>query len=952
MIPALSRIPHPAPATGTGPTGSARAPLRHPLRHPRKTTVTTHTPTLGIALLLSTVLLVGCGGGGGGTAQQDRQCPAGQTGTYPDCRMATNPGPGNPGPTTPTDSDGGTGTGGGTDSGTSPGGGTGTSTGTSTNPGSTNTGGRTPDGILWDDPDDDSDDLVPYKFRTAYTLKDIVDAAEDDPATPDVDETMRREIYIMKYILRDARYARLTAQTIPNDIFDIRAGIEADDTGVHKDRFIDGEDTLPLIAFGTARDAANPHPLVAKRGVSADIDTEAKKDIMKIRDEEITRLDQYRDRAAAAKQALEDEIARLTREADKLDIPGGEGQAQMKQVEIDKLNMMVDNLLADAVKLRNEADTLDGEARAFTDDPSYKQGTSVVDDAFKCNSASDCRAKATEKRLEATDKDSQRGKEEAKVTELQTQISRYTTRAASLRGEIPGLEAHVATVEGDIADINLLKTPIITTLEAEEEAADPSRLARLVQDTITGIALEGGYPRNTDGDSDVDSVDIAALRGVRGRFAAARNPDELASPRLEAAEDLDMAGDAVVFARAPLAKMEGLPENVMTPVAALRKIAETHDARVEELRLEASSGDPQALRDLDTGLDRHWRMNLDAYAPSAATPATDWTNTARGDSTKGTFRGITGTFYCTSGSCDDPATASTFGAGWYFTPSLPATTENPNARDNPRLPSTQPTRFRYTANADGTFAPLWYADYGMWLTWDVSPGTGLGIETRAGLVGPNGGIGRALDLTTPATPSNNLAARATYNGTARGLSARTQSSGEASTTASGHFTADVTLNARFGGTPTLGGTIDNFQSADPANQGSDHVNPAWSLTLREAVLSNSGVIRAQSGEYVWDHDDDESTPDQACGTRLNCGDPRTGVFTDDDVTGRWSAQGYIASGVVPPEGARPTGFYGGFVAAFDDDGIDQGTAQYPNGDGNLYDDGAAIGVYSADIPPQ
>ncbi|MCY4326911.1 MAG: hypothetical protein OXC53_04930 [Rhodobacteraceae bacterium] len=925
--------------------------------------MTTHTPTLGIALLLSTVLLVGCGGGGGGTTSNTptttkdcngAQIPISQTCPPP---AGGGNGGGNGGGGT------GDGTGGGTDSGTSPGGGTGTSTGTSTNPGSTNTGGRTPDGILWDDPDDDSDDLVPYKFQTAYTIPMLKD---DDPATPDVDETMRRETYIMKYILRDADYAERSAQTISNDIFDIRAGIEADDTGVRKDRFTDaGEDTLPLIAFGTARDPANPHPLVAKRGVSADIDTEAKKDIMKIRDEEITRLDQYLARAEAAKQALEDEIKRLTAEADKRydDSDGdgdgiGDGVAQMKQAEADDLNVEILMLEQDKANLDGEAQNLDSEAVRFMNDPQQTRPDICGDEA-------DCRAKAAEKRLEIAAIDEDITDKTQMVTDLTQEAEEARAKAANYRGEIPGLEAHVATVEVDIADINLLKTPIITTLEAEEEAADPSRLARLVQDTITGIALEGGYPRNTDGDSDVDSVDIAALRGVRGRFAAARNPDELARPGPEAAEDLDMAGDAVVFARAPLAKMEDLPTDVMTPVAALRAIVRAAQPTVDvaqivvNLRLEASSGDPQALQALDTGLGRHWRMNLDNHALTEMTDFDDakkmQLGANQGQSAPAIFNGVYGTVYCATTACNDlsDSITTTFGAGWYFTPSLPATTENPNARDNPRLPSTQPTRFRYTANADGTFAPLWYADYGMWLTWDVSPGTGLGIETRAGLVGPkNGGIGRALDLTTPMTSSNNLAARATYNGTAHGLSARTTTSGGESTTASGHFMADVTLNARFGGTPTLGGTIDNFQSADPANQGSDHVNPAWSLTLREAVLSNSGVIRAQSGEYVWDHDDDESTPDQACGTRLNCGDPRTGVFTDDDVTGRWSAQGYIASGVVPPEGARPTGFYGGFVAAFDDDGIDQGTAQYPNGDGNLYDDGAAIGVYSADIPPQ
>ena len=121
-------------------------------------------------------------------------------------------------------------------------------------------------------------------------------------------------------------------------------------------------------------------------------------------------------------------------------------------------------------------------------------------------------------------------------------------------------------------------------------------------------------------------------------------------------------------------------------------------------------------------------------------------------------------------------------------------------------------------------------------------------------------------------------------------------------TASGHFQADVELNARFGvpipddereqDGPThagwLGGTIDNFRTADTA-QGTDHVDSTWSVTLEEGSLNNSGALRPVTG---------------------------------DDVTERWSAYGH------GPENQRPDGFYGGFTADFDD--------------------GAAIGLYSAD----
>ena len=178
----------------------------------------------------------------------------------------------------------------------------------------------------------------------------------------------------------------------------------------------------------------------------------------------------------------------------------------------------------------------------------------------------------------------------------------------------------------------------------------------------------------------------------------------------------------------------------------------------------------------------------------------------------------------------------------------------------------QPTRFLYEdADADGVYEPLRYADYGMWLIWDPTQATDLariGVATRAGLVGPDAFSRSGFNLAAPATSQNGLAATATYSGTARGLSARTTTSGGDSTTASGHFTADVTLNARFG-VPIadpgdgparegrLGGAIDNFRAAP--GQDDDHVDPAWSLTLEEGGLAAGGVIRTGTVGGVTGH---------------------------------------------------------------------------------------------------
>ena len=170
-----------------------------------------------------------------------------------------------------------------------------------------------------------------------------------------------------------------------------------------------------------------------------------------------------------------------------------------------------------------------------------------------------------------------------------------------------------------------------------------------------------------------------------------------------------------------------------------------------------------------------------------------------------------------------------------------------------------------------------YADYGMWLEGtDAAPV----LRTRMGLV-DSGGTAGTVDLTTT---DNGLAATATYSGTARGLSARTTGTGDDATTASGHFTADVSLSATFGASPTLGGTVRNFRAE--AGQGGGHVGP-WSIDL------------------------------PATGPRAGTGDIRNAPFdnvgTDGHPTdGGWSAYAYGAAD------ARPVGVYGGFQADFAD----------------------------------
>ncbi len=205
--------------------------------------------------------------------------------------------------------------------------------------------------------------------------------------------------------------------------------------------------------------------------------------------------------------------------------------------------------------------------------------------------------------------------------------------------------------------------------------------------------------------------------------------------------------------------------------------------------------------------------------------------------------------------------------------------------------ATDPARARFARNGnladlatagDAVFArapnaandaspPATYADYGMWLTGtDAEPV----LETRMGLVDPDGNAPGPGDLTTPGT--------ATYNGTAHGLAARTQLRGGTSETASGHFTAAVRLNATFGDNPQIGGTVTNFQAE--SGQGSAHVSSAWTIDLRPTVPRGGNILNAPFG----------------------------GTGTGHPTDGGWSAYAYGAAG------DRPIGIYGGFEADFDD----------------------------------
>ena len=216
--------------------------------------------------------------------------------------------------------------------------------------------------------------------------------------------------------------------------------------------------------------------------------------------------------------------------------------------------------------------------------------------------------------------------------------------------------------------------------------------------------------------------------------------------------------------------------------------------------------------------------------------------------TAGTYNGAMGTYRC-DGDADCTVTLDAEGAitglsdGWIFTPATGATSD--------------------VADAD-------YLHYGFWLkrTTDADGAiTYDEVETFAGsLIPASGGVTAVVGS-------------ATYEGGAVGVYVRNvfDSEGEIDTATSGHFNADASLMAYFGGGDvpvnkqnSVTGTIDNFV----LQHGEEN---SWSVSLKGDIDENTGRFDdgtanggGAEGSFsatfhgsvtAVDHDDDDQTPD-------------------------------------------------------------------------------------------
>ena len=213
-----------------------------------------------------------------------------------------------------------------------------------------------------------------------------------------------------------------------------------------------------------------------------------------------------------------------------------------------------------------------------------------------------------------------------------------------------------------------------------------------------------------------------------------------------------------------------------------------------------------------------------------------------------TYMGIPGDIFCLGKDCK--VTDGKLAGSWYFSPT---STTAYYIRNTDRA----------TSAATPYIAETSYAQYGYWL--EVSGGDwtlNTFALTTAG--------GTAVNVAA-GTEADGLADSATYSGEAVGMSVhKTPKAGGGNHIDSGMFTADVMLTAKFGATPTVSGTVNNFQG--------DAVGSGWSVRLDAVTLAaaeNEGLAVA-SGE-----------------------------------NGAWAATAYGAVAT-----ARPAGIFGGFSAHF------------------------------------
>ena len=220
-----------------------------------------------------------------------------------------------------------------------------------------------------------------------------------------------------------------------------------------------------------------------------------------------------------------------------------------------------------------------------------------------------------------------------------------------------------------------------------------------------------------------------------------------------------------------------------------------------------------------------------------------------------------------------------FGKGWYFVPVIFMGATAQEAMNN--------SGKYYVKNGDD-YKLAQFIQYGMWLR-DGDNGPILARRMGAG----DGTSATTFKLNSGDSNS------ATYSGDAKGLSAvRRYNPDGTFKTVSGQFTADVELEAGFGPTAELRGTVSGFE---PVSDVDNHaVDRGWEITLGKAEINDTGAVNGVTSS------------------------------SGSSFSGSWTAQPFGFGDMTE----RPSGFHGGFHHKF-------------RADANV-DTGRVSGLYIAD----
>ena len=231
------------------------------------------------------------------------------------------------------------------------------------------------------------------------------------------------------------------------------------------------------------------------------------------------------------------------------------------------------------------------------------------------------------------------------------------------------------------------------------------------------------------------------------------------------------------------------------------------------------------------------------------TKGSQYSNNANSTDADVTYMGIPGTVYCAGSDCVVEAGTTDsreLTGSWYFTPYSQSDASTPVNNSKTSYIKATPTATTYTAEEN-------YVRYGYWLETETDNNNATEVNTYADLgANPASKYTTNNDSFSVGTVADvNVDKSATYEGDAIGMSLHKtfNSQGDVvkGSLKSAEFTANVSLTAEFGSSPTLRGKITNFDG--------DAVGSDWEVTFLNTAFANgslTGGVAVSSGQNgVW-----------------------------------------------------------------------------------------------------